>query len=1083
MSSEEEGCKDNTPEGQTGADIRARAEEMLRRNAATLEARPEDLSPEETRRVLHELQVHQIELEMQNEELHRSHLELDAARARYFDLYDLAPVGYLTVDGQWLIREANLNAASLLGVARAQLVHRTFTSFVFREDEAAYYGFRKRLDNTGEPQTCELRMVRKDGTVFWAHLDARVAQGFGDSPTFLITFNDITVRKLAELAQNEQYINFRAFFETSRDLIAVAGIEGRILFANQALQSSLGYSIEELAGMHLQDLHPADIREEAGESLTSILRGELTTSQLPLARRNGKQFPVESHFWFGRWNRTDCLYCVSSDLSAEREAYQLFERLFRHSPALMALTSLPERRFTDVNDAWLKTLGYSREEVIGRTSVDLGLFPNPEDLDAAAAQLLQDGSIVDKETKVRGKHGKTLNGLFSGGLIRGQGQDYLLTLMVDISDRERIAEALKESEERLSAIARSALDGIIVMDPHGAITYWNPAAESILGYRRDEAIGKNLHSLLVPERYDETYRLGLQEFTRSGRGNLVGRTVESVARRKDGNEIAIDLSMSAMCVRGEWHAVGIMRDITERKRTHEALRASEERYRSILDSSPDAIAITDLEGRIVMVSPRALSLYGCEREEQLVGHAVLDFLIPEDRERVVSNLSRMLLEHHTGPDEYGGLRPDGSVLSIEVNGGLIRGADELPAGRVFVVKDITARVALESQLRQAQKMESIGRLAGGIAHDFNNLLTVINGYSNVLLNMRELPELVRADLKEINKAGERAAELTRQLLAFSRKQVLQPKRLDLNRTVEEMLPMLARLLGERFEVSATLNAKQSMVLTDPSQLEQAIMNLALNARDAMPDGGSLRMETACVERSQSHGKPDAQAAPTRYAMLMVSDTGVGMDAEVLKQIFEPFFTTKGVGKGSGLGLSMVQGFLEQSGGSVEVESEPGQGTSFRLYLPVADAAVPESRPSKPDPEHQGKETVLVVDDDAPVRRFTAAALRSYGYRVIEAADGDLALAICESEKGQIALVITDVIMPGITGSELSIRIGQRWPAIRVLLMSGYDEQNIAHHATASQSVGYIQKPFGPDDLAAKIRTMLNPGPGSLDSRQ
>jgi PAS domain S-box-containing protein len=658
--------------------------------------------------MLHELRVHQIELEMQNEELRRAQAELDAERAAYFDLYDLAPVGYCTVSEPGLILEANLTAAGLLGVARGTLVRQRLTSFVFPADEDLYYLHRKQLFETGEAQACELRMVDGDGTPFWARLQATTAL------------------------------------------------------------------------------------DQAGQRVARV----------------------------------------------------------------------------------------------------------------------------------------------------------------------------------------------------------------------------------------------------------------------------------------------VMIDITERKRAEEALQVSEERYRSILSASPDAIAITDLEGRILMVSPAASKMSGCE-PDRLVGSMVTDFIVPEDRNRAASNLARMLQGVRPGPSEYRGRRPDGSTFIVEVNGEFIRDARGQPKSVVFVVRDITGRkraeeekAKLEARFQHAQKMETVGRLAGGVAHDFNNLLTVINGYSQMLLTELNADDRLRDDLEEIHKAGERAAGLTRQLLAYSRKQHLEPRSLDLNHAVEEMLPLLSRLLGADVEVCVALHAENGTVCADPHQLAQVIMNLAVNARDAMPGGGKLLIETTAVERNERDVQPHPEARPGRYVMLAVSDNGVGMNEETRQRIFEPFFTTKGAGKGTGLGLSMVHGMLAQSGGYIEVSSEPDHGTTFQIHLPIVDGVPADSGKPEAVAAHGGKETVLLVEDQMAVRKYAAAALRAYGYRVIQAENAGEALEFCERERERVDLVLTDVVMPKLSGTELAIQLETRWPGIKVLFMSGFTDNIIEHREALRKGADFIQKPFSPEELAGKVRAVL-----------
>jgi PAS domain S-box-containing protein len=527
--------------------------------------------------------------------------------------------------------------------------------------------------------------------------------------------------------------------------------------------------------------------------------------------------------------------------------------------------------------------------------------------------------------------------------------------------------------------------------------------------------------------------------------------------------------------------LGWAEDVTERKRNEAALRASEERYRLISENTADVIWLMDAaSGQLNYISPSVKRLLGYSAEE-VPAKGLADVLTPDSYRYATGRLADSMAAFEAGDaslrtqtHQVDQVRKDGSIVRVEVVTTLL--PDE--RGRVReilgVTRDITERMQAEARLAQAQKMESVGRLAGGVAHDFNNLLTVINGYSQMLLGDLHMADPLREGVEEIRKAGERAAGLTAQLLAFSRKQVLQPRALDLNQVAGAMEPMLARLVGEDVEVRVALSAAECVVRADPHQLEQAIMNLAVNARDAMPRGGKLLIETAPVEWDEHQGRLHPGARPGRYVMLAVSDTGEGMDEATRLRVFEPFFTTKGAGKGTGLGLSTVQGIVAQSGGHIEVYSEPGFGTTFKMYLPrVAESAVSERRPEAP-PALGGTETVLVVEDQAEVRDYTAAALESYGYRVLKAASAAEALSICEREGEHIDLVLTDVVMPNVGGFELAGRVEKLRPGMRVLYMSGYTDNAIVEHGILGEGAEFITKPFGPERLAARVRAVLGP---------
>jgi len=524
------------------------------------------------------------------------------------------------------------------------------------------------------------------------------------------------------------------------------------------------------------------------------------------------------------------------------------------------------------------------------------------------------------------------------------------------------------------------------------------------------------------------------------------------------------------------------------RQSEQATREANERHLTIAKCIPDTFWSIDLSGRFTYVSPGVERAFGWTAADCMELNC-RDFVGPEDAVRIGlvldEELKRVALpksdRHVVRTFEWELRRKDGSTFWAEVNASFIWSDDGMPIGCTGVTRDITERKQAETereklraQLAHAQKMESIARLAGGVAHDFNNLLTVINGYANLALAGLRANDPLRDQMEEIRQAGERAANLTRQLLAFSRKQLLQPRILSLNCLVRDMQSFLQRLLGEDVEVLLSFATENLTVHADPHQLEQVIMNLAVNSRDAMPRGGRLLIETSLVERDESYARLHPEARPGRYALLAVSDTGLGMDEATRQRIFEPFFTTKEVGKGTGLGLAMVQGIVAQSGGHINVYSEPGRGTTFKIYLPARTEAPIDVEQPAVVAELRGKETILVVEDHEEVRRLAVAALKAYGYRVIEAADAGAALLICEQESARIHLVLTDVVMPRMNGRELVTRLAKVRPEIKALYMSGYTDNAILQHEVLDAGTDFIEKPFAPEELAGKIRAVLGP---------
>jgi PAS domain S-box-containing protein len=640
----------------------------------------------------------------------------------------------------------------------------------------------------------------------------------------------------------------------------------------------------------------------------------------------------------------------------------------------------------------------------------------------------------------------------------------------DISDRKTTEDALRESEQRFRTLFENAGDAILITQ-NDLVIDCNARALDVFGCRtRDQLQGHHPYEFSPPSQPNgrDSREFATEKVTAA----LAGRAqcFEWVHARLDGTIFSTEVSLNGVGLGSSVILQGIVRDITERKRAEE----TQQRLVTAIEQAGETIVITDPAGAILYANPAFEKTTGFTCAEAL-GRSPSILKSGKQDTAFYRNMWAMLLAGQVWNGRFINKRKDGTLYEEEATISPVRDTAGRIINYVAVKRDITREVALEEKYRQAQKMESIGRLAGGVAHDFNNLLTVINGYSRMLLDKQDWDEPDRDSLEEIYKAGERAAGLTRQLLAFSRKQVLAPRTLDVNRVVREMRPMLARLVGEDIEVRLALHAEGGMIHADPHQLEQVVMNLVVNARDAMPGAGTLLVETANVVRDESFTPSHPDAPVGRYVMLSVSDSGVGMDETTKNRIFEPFFTTKGIGKGTGLGLAMVQGIVAQSGGHIEVESEPRLGTTFRIYLPSLESAPAGGGEPAVVPARvlRGEETVLVVEDQAEVRKYAADVLGSYGYKVIQAESASEALRLCDREPEHMDLVVTDVVMPNMSGRELADRLARRWPDIKVLFMSGYAHDAIASPGALRVGVGFIQKPFSPAQLACEVRGMLD----------
>src|SRR6266853_645020 len=645
----------------------------------------------------------------------------------------------------------------------------------------------------------------------------------------------------------------------------------------------------------------------------------------------------------------------------------------------------------------------------------------------------------------------------------------------------RMRRRLIRGEELFRLISENAADMIAVVDMEGKRIFNSFSYEKVLGYSMKELRESSSSEQIHPEDREKV-RQAAEEARLTG----VGKPLEYRVRHKDGTWRVLESTASVIRnSKGEPdNLVVVDRDVTERRRSAEALRRSEAGFRSVVEDAPYGIYRASLSGELVLVNSALEKMLGYSSQGELLrtnlGSGVYRY--PIEHQKLNETLSR---QESFKDIELEWKRKDGAPIIVRCSGCLIKDETGAAAYVEVFAEDITERRTLERQLRMAQKMEAVGRLTGGIAHDFNNLLGVIIGYSQVLKRGLGTERASFEHADEIEKAGKRAVSLTRQLLAFSRQQVLEPVVLNLNTLVSDMEKMLPRLIGEDIALKLELDAFLSQVKADPSQIEQVILNLAVNARDAMPDGGKLLVQTANVnlDTTYTHNHPGSR--PGSYVMLRVTDTGTGIDPEIQSQIFEPFFTTKERDKGTGLGLATVYGVVKQSGGYIAVDSEKGKGASFSVYLPPLEQAATHSvAPLAATPVNtRGTETILLVEDAEPLRKLAEMFLKESGYRILSAADGQQALQIARQHFGPIHLLLTDVVMPGINGRVLGERLAPSQPGMKVLYMSGYTDTFIAGHGVLEPGTHLLHKPFTQETLTRKVRELLDAKPDSGDKKQ
>jgi PAS domain S-box-containing protein len=723
-------------------------------------------------------------------------------------------------------------------------------------------------------------------------------------------------------------------------------------------------------------------------------------------------------------------------------------------------------RIIELNDRGVAFLERDRHDLIGRSVCEIAPSIRETRLLDQLIRVVQTGESYEDELRFEDDSGRTK-------WVRHQVvrvDDGIAITSRDITQRRELDESLLQSEARFRHLVESASDGIYRIDTHGVFTYANPIVSRLLGFNpNDVGIVGRLYLDFVRRDYHEQ---GIALYKRQIAEHIPVTYWEFPAIAVDGRELWIGQNVHIEQREGVVTSLfAVARDITERKTAELALRESEERYRFLTEQSTDMLSRQSADGTFLYASPVSYKLLGYAPSE-LVGRSVFEYCHADDLESVRAATARLIGHHGSETLTYRARRRDGHFVWLETTSQAVRDRESGLVGEVLSVsRDITERRRLEEELRQVQKMDAVGQLAGGVAHDFNNLLTAIRGFTDLLARSLDTDDGRRKDIAEILKATERAASLTRQLLAFSKRQVLRAEQLSVNGIVEDMTKIIRRLLGERVRVETVLDPRIWTIRADPGQLEQVLLNLALNARDAMPKGGTLRITTRNAEVGPVTA-PDAILPAGRYVVLELRDSGVGMSDETRARIFEPFFTTKDPNGRSGLGLATVYGIVAQSGGHVSVASRLGEGTTFTIHLPVAPGEGQQgTRGEAGAPRSSRGNTILIAEDNEGVRALTVRILSSAGYVVYEGCDGVDALETLRDLDEPIDLLISDVMMPRMNGSELTAHFQRMQPGTPILLISGYmDEEAVRRSFKEPDAI--ISKPFTPDTLLSRVRELI-----------
>ena len=878
---------------------------------------------------------------------------------------------------------------------------------------------------------------------------------------------------------------YRSILNASPDVIVITDLEGRIRTVSPSAGPKLGYaSADDLVGRLLSDLLvPAD-RERGKAALAHRSAGAISGSgEYRAIRADGEVIDVEANGDLVRdaTGRPTGMVFIARDVTARkraevalRDSEEKHRAIFENATEGIYQTT-PEGRYIRVNPAFARMFGYASPEAMIAAVSEIGrqLYVHPEDRDRLKAALAEAGRVAGFEAEMRRADGGEFWISINAHVVRdADGRvAYFEGTNADITERKRAEAALKESEDKFRHLFEHSVVGKSVTLLDGQVTV-NRAFEEMLGYGPGELDRARWQALTHPDDVALTER----EIAGLMSGEKRSARFEKRFFRKDGSIACLDLSSSLRRgASGEpLYLMTSFIDITERKRAEAALAQSEARSKAVLRAIPDMMFLFDRDGVFLdFNAPDADALF--TPPSTFLGRRASEILPREIAELTMVHIDEIVRSGSTSPYFYEAPRGD-EIRLYESR--MVACTD---ATFLAIVRDVTERrraedekARLEAQLRQAQKMESIGRLAGGVAHDFNNMLGVIIGHAELALDSVRPGHPLEDYLSEIRSAASRSADLTKQLLAFARKQTAAPVVLDLNGVVAGTLKMLERLIGERVRLGWRPAAGLWSIRMDPSQVEQILTNLCVNARDAIADVGAIEIEVSNCAVDAAACAGHADAAPGEYVRLVVRDDGCGMDEETLAHAFEPFFTTKAIGEGTGLGLATVYGIVRQNGGFVGVESAPGRGAEFTVHLPRHSAKAAAAGPAVAQASaSRGRETILIVEDEPAVLRLSAQLLERLGYTALLASTPVEAIRVAREHGGEIHLLMTDVIMPEMNGRDLAKNLLTLYPNMRRLFMSGYTADVISHHGVLDEGVHFLQKPFSKDVLAAKLRAVLD----------
>ncbi len=963
----------------------------------------------------------------------------------------------ITVDRKRRIVEFNKSAQKTFGYTYEEVLGKPVEIIYANPEEG-----KKISREVMEKGRCVAEVInkRKNGELFPSLVSASLLRNSkGELIGVMGISRDISEIKLYEQKLKNASQEWRATFDALKDYLILLDENGIIKRCNLSFCNSIGKTFHEIIGKKLFELFEMQSNVNPFYISRQSLKREVSTLE-----KSGRWLNIISDPII-RENQFLGAVIIISDITEMEESAERFRILTENSPLGISLLR-PDGTFEYLNPRFTELFGYTIEDIPDKKKW-FELAYSKKEMNKAISFWKKDfidskeiGKVKERDLHVTCKNGKKKI-ICIRSVLMGNGK--ILQTYEDITEKKRAEEILEERERRFRTLIENATDIISMFDENGNILYISPSVERILGYRNKDVIGLSIFDYLHPDEFEAAEKT----FKKIASTNAISKPLRFKVRHKNGSWRYLEGVFNNLIKEPNINAILMnARDIT-------STVLAEEKYRTLFEESKDAVYITDPSGRILDINPAGVEMLGFSSKEKLLKKSINEICFdPNDRERYKEAIER---DGYVKDFEIVLKKKDGEKIIILDTGTVVKDEKGKIVAYRGIMRDVTEYKNLEQQLRQAQKMDAIGNLAGGIAHDFNNMLQVILGFTDLSISKLDSSNPLVSDLLKVKRTAERAAALVQKLLAFSRKQMLEKKIVDLNELIAEHVQILKRIIPESIELFVLTNAKNSIILADPTGIEQVIMNIVLNARDAMSDGGTLSIETGNELIKDFPSKEEHQLKPGEYVTIMIKDTGTGMDEITLSRIFEPFFSTKGKEKGAGLGLSVAWGIIKQHDGHIEVWSSPGKGSIFKIYLPIYEREEGEKAEFKENNEKlkHGKEAILIAEDEEGIRELLKEGLENLGYKVILARDGYEAMKLFETNKGFIDLLILDIIMPGVGGYELYKKFSLQFSNIPTIFITGYSDEKLDEKLTNEKLVTVFSKPFSLDSIVHKVREILD----------